>query len=1140
MRTRRLARHLVALLALLFAALGPTARADESSDRSWLVGWVENTISTPDRQIRLGRIDGALSSDLRLDAITIADRTGVWLTIRDVHLVWSRADLLRGKLSVATLEAASIDVTRKPESATDAEDAKAEPAADFALPELPVAVDVGRIAVPTVRLAADIAGRPTVLSIAGRGRLADGNLDVDLAATRIEPQGGAFALKTTYGAETRRLVLDLSLSEPKGGFLSTLLALPGEPPIDFSIKGAAPIDAFAADIALAADGKPLLSGKAVTRLEGGDRTFAADVTGSFEDLLGKGGRLTGGGTELHLLARHAADGTVRLDRARVRTGAAAFDASGAWTPRESGSTLALDRLALGWKSATLDLARPTTITFADGRAAVPSTTLRIGAGNKSVSGTIDVSGSAGSDLALIVTARELPVAVSAIVAPDLGAEGKVAVDLTVKGTRKAPLVDWRVAARDVTTAGGRSARLPAATLTAAGLLDTRRTTLDATVGLGSGATIVARGTVPYAGTRAERDGLRLDVAATRLPLAFAAAVAPGIGARGTVSGDAAVTGSLAAPVATWKVTGSGLGMAAAPGLAVGLAANGRLDEHGTTLAATLSDRDRLRLVVADGRVPFGDGALALTLSGNAVAALADAASPGLGARGRVTLAATVAGTLAAPTATWKLTGTGLGVAATPGLAAALTADGRLDRTATTLTATLTDRDRLRLSVDGRVPLDGGDLAIKLGGTASLALADAFLRERGTRVGGRATLDVAVSGPLSAPRATGTVSVADGTVSDPETAMRLAGIAAFLRLDGDRVTLERFQATTGKSGRIAARGTLGFGAGLPTDLALTLDAARLSVGETLRTEIGGALRLTGPLATGPTVSGRLTLGRTEITIPERFAANATSLGVKDLAAPPEVRRTLALAKPKARKGGSKGAAPWRALLDVVIDAPSRLFVRGRGIDAELGGTLRVTGTTDAVIPVGAFELRRGALDVIGRHIGLDKGTVTMTGDLDPTIDFRATSSTRSVSVIAEVTGRASDPALVLSSTPQLPQDEVLAQFLFGRGVADLTGFQLVQLATATAQLAGGPSAPDLLGAIRKSTGLDTLGTTTDAKGNAGLTAGRYIGDRIYLGVTAGAGGSTDATVDLDVTRNLKLRGQTGTDGSKAGFVFEKEY
>lgn len=1132
---------LLALLAVMIAGLGlaVSVRADESSDRSWLVGWVETTISTPDRQIRLGRIDGALSSDVRLDQITIADRKGVWLAIRGVHLVWSRADLLRGKLTVASLQADTIDVTRKPEAAVATEETDA--ATDFALPELPVAVDVGHLSVATVRLPAEIAGRPTVLSIAGRGRLADGGLDVDLAATRIEPQGGAFTVKTTYGANDHRLTLDLSLAEPQGGFLSTLLALPGEPPIDFSIRGAGPIDTFSADIALAADGRPLMGGKAVTRLDGTDRTFAVDVDGSLEGLLGQGGALTGGGSELHLLARRSPDGAIRLDRARLKTGLAALDAAGAWQPNETGSTLAVDRLAVAWKTATLDLARPTTIGVRDGRVEVPPTTLRLGLRDATTTGTIDVSGSAGRDLALVVTARALPLALSRLVAPDLGADGLVAVDATLSGTRKAPKVAWRVTGEGLTTAQARTAHLPAATLAATGDLTTTATSLDATLRLGREATLVARGRVPFTG-----DGLALDVGAERLPLAFADGLVPALGARGTLSGTATVAGSLAAPNLTWTVAGRDLSTAQARAARLPtatLAATGALVADVATLDATLR-LGRDASVVARGRVPLsGDGLAVDVVADRLPLAFADAAAPGLGARGTLSGTATVAGSRAEPSGTWKISGTGLSVAATrdAGVAAlTLGADGRLDPTATTVTATLSAGDRLRLTADGRVPFDGGDLAMRVAGSASLALVDAVLRERGTRVTGRATLDVSLAGPHDAPRATGTVAIADGTVADPETAMKISRLGALVRLDGDRVTIERFEAATGRSGRIAVRGTVGLGAGLPADVGVTLDAAELTLGETARSEVGGSLRLTGPLATGPTLSGRLALGRTEITIPERFAANATGLGVENLAAPPEVRRTLALAKPKARAGKGKAAAPWRAGLDITVDAPSKLFVRGRGIDAELGGTVRVTGTTDAVIPVGAFQLRRGALDVIGRHIALDKGTVTLTGDLDPTIDFRATSSSRSVSVVAEVTGRASDPALVLTSAPQLPQDEVLSQFLFGRGIADLTGFQLVQLATAAAQLAGGPAAPDLLAAIRKSTGLDTLATTTDSKGNAGLQAGRYIGDRIFLGVTAGAGGSTDATVDLDVTRNLKLRGQAGTDGSKAGFVFEKEY
>jgi translocation and assembly module TamB len=139
----------------------------------------------------------------------------------------------------------------------------------------------------------------------------------------------------------------------------------------------------------------------------------------------------------------------------------------------------------------------------------------------------------------------------------------------------------------------------------------------------------------------------------------------------------------------------------------------------------------------------------------------------------------------------------------------------------------------------------------------------------------------------------------------------------------------------------------------------------------------------------------------------------------------------------------------------------------------------------------------------------------------------------------VTGPASDPQLVLSSAPELPQDEILAQFLFGRSITDLSPFQVVQLATAVAQLAGGGSG-GLMSSIRESTGLDTLGIVTDARGNPALQAGRYVSERIYLGVATGATGEANATVNLDVTKNLKARVEAGSESSGAGLFYEREY
>ena len=65
--------------------------------------------------------------------------------------------------------------------------------------------------------------------------------------------------------------------------------------------------------------------------------------------------------------------------------------------------------------------------------------------------------------------------------------------------------------------------------------------------------------------------------------------------------------------------------------------------------------------------------------------------------------------------------------------------------------------------------------------------------------------------------------------------------------------------------------------------------------------------------------------------------------------------------------------------------------------------------------------------------------------------------------------------------------------------------------------------------------------TDSEGNAAVQAGRYIEDNIYLGVEAGAQGTTRGTVNIDITENLTARGAVGSDGdSSLGLFFERDY
>jgi translocation and assembly module TamB len=129
-------------------------------------------------------------------------------------------------------------------------------------------------------------------------------------------------------------------------------------------------------------------------------------------------------------------------------------------------------------------------------------------------------------------------------------------------------------------------------------------------------------------------------------------------------------------------------------------------------------------------------------------------------------------------------------------------------------------------------------------------------------------------------------------------------------------------------------------------------------------------------------------------------------------------------------------------------------------------------------------------------------------------------------------------VTFSSVPQLPQDEVVAQLLFGRSITELSPFQLAQLAAAVAELAGG-GGPSILDQLRAGLGFDDIDILTEPDGGTAVQVGKYISDNVYLGVRVGEE-TTGVTINLDVTKNLKVRGEATERASSLGIFYEREY
>ncbi|WP_275785477.1 translocation/assembly module TamB domain-containing protein [Pararhizobium gei] len=553
-----------------------------------------------------------------------------------------------------------------------------------------------------------------------------------------------------------------------------------------------------------------------------------------------------------------------------------------------------------------------------------------------------------------------------------------------------------------------------------------------------------------------------------------------------------------------------------------------IDASGGTVAVSGTAGERLDLGVKLNALP---------------AQLANTFSPSLGAKGQISGTIGIKGTPQSPDVSYDLRWANAMVAqasaaGVPSLD--VTAKGQFVNNRLTLDTAvsgggLSFRGGGSLGMTGNRPMD-----MKFSGNLPFGLAAGLLAEQGFTLTGAANVDLSVTGAVTAPVINGTITTAGARLVDVRRNLALGDLTASVALDGKQARISRLSGKLASGGGIDVTGTVGIapGSGFPADLAIRLDNATYIDGSLVTATVDGALTLKGPLTSAPVLGGTVKIEKAAITIPEKLPASLSEINIKHKNAPAKVRRMVADVRKD--EGGDGAGGSDGIAFDLTVSAPGRLFVRGRGVNAELGGDLTIRGTAAQPSVSGAFRMRRGRLEILGKRLDFSDGTISFGGNLIPTLDLDATSSAGSTTITINVAGVANNPSVTFSSSPALPQDEILAQLIFNRSLSNLSALQIAQLASAVSELAGGGS-NGLLNGLRNKLGVDDLNVSTDASGGAEVTAGKYLNDRTYLELKSGAeAGGGKAIINLDVGRGIKLRGEAGGEGTGAGIFYEKEY
>ena len=444
-------------------------------------------------------------------------------------------------------------------------------------------------------------------------------------------------------------------------------------------------------------------------------------------------------------------------------------------------------------------------------------------------------------------------------------------------------------------------------------------------------------------------------------------------------------------------------------------------------------------------------------------------------------------------------------------------------------------------VSGTLPRDFQTADLTLAGTVPLEIANPFIRPRA--LDGTARFNLRLSGPLELSSLTGTVTAADARVALPDQRIAIEGIDLEARLTGDQAVID----VTGElssGGRLAVAGTVGVNPPFPADLTVTGSDLVISDPALYETTADLQLAITGPLqGREGLVTGTVALGETEIRIPSTGLGGSGAIPViEHRNAPLAVRVTrerarLADVAPATRRG-----TPQRNSfnLDLQILAENRIFIRGRGLDAELGGALRLTGSTANVIPVGQFDLIRGRLDLLGQRFDFNEGSIALQGEFIPVVRLVAITETDDDTLSIILEGELTDPELRIVSSAGLPQDEAIARLLFGRDLRELSPLQAARLAAAVAELSG-RGGGGVFNSLREGVGLDDLDITSSEDGTIGLRAGAYLTENIYTDLSIDEDGQTEIQLNLDLTDEITVQGRTSASGETGlGVFFERDY
>ncbi len=410
----------------------------------------------------------------------------------------------------------------------------------------------------------------------------------------------------------------------------------------------------------------------------------------------------------------------------------------------------------------------------------------------------------------------------------------------------------------------------------------------------------------------------------------------------------------------------------------------------------------------------------------------------------------------------------------------------------------------------------------------------FIQNTEHRLTGTVTADIALNKGI----VSGNIAVQNGTYRNLLHGTALDDITIDTKISSQAIDVVTLKASSFPTGSLQGQGIISLSPNVESSFAITSYDLIPMKNNMVNVKADSQIALTGNINNLKLI-GTVKLNDLLILLPDLKANDTPRLNI-------------------VRKNNNETPPPTESIsllesiqTDIKVSISEGAKIVGFGLEGFPFGTLNIYGTLGTPKIDGQINIARGKIEILSKNFKIVSGGIDIKKN-NPIFNIKAIHRVDDIDIALNLKGAVANPDIVLSSTPAIPKDEIMALLIFGKNKNSLSPFQALRLANTVYQLSRGKSGAgstfDVIGKTERFLNIDELNVDSGNNNSVNIGAGKYLNDDIYVATDYNPSTADSAfrlELKLSETINLKIRLNTSnntnnTNNSELMILKKKDY